>query len=76
MIDHCVSTLKKERDETIYRNYIADTLRNIAQITAALGQGKYDAPRYAEFVEVAKEPKEEKTAEQVIDKISEKLARI
>ena len=76
MIDHCVSTLKKERDETIYRNYIADSLRNIAQIVAALGQGKYDAPRYAEFIAVAEDKEEEKTAEQVIDKISEKLARI
>lgn len=76
MIDHCISTLKKEKETAIFKNYVTDSLRNIGQMVAALGQGKYDVPRYAELIEVSREPKEERTAEEVIDSISDKLARM
>lgn len=75
-MDHCISTLKKEREERLFEVYVTDTLKNIGTMVAALGQGQYEAPRFADIVEIKPvEVEETRTEEEVIDTLSEELAR-
>ena len=76
MIDHCILTLKKEKEAIIFKNYVSDSLTNIAKMIASLGRGKYEVPRYAELIEPSATAKEERTEDEVISSISEKLARL
>ena len=76
VIDHCISTLKKEKEETLFRYYVTDSLTNIATFVAQLGSGKYEVPRYADMIQPPKEEKEERTADEIIVSISDKLANL
>ncbi len=89
VIDYCVSALKKKREDFLYRVYITDALKaiadNTAQYVGASGLVKAGTilnKRYAEIViendNKAKrlEKEEVKTSEEVIETIKRKLKKL
>lgn len=74
VIDHCIAYFNKEQKEKAYKTYITDTLRLMTENTAKQAGGSYIKARYIEIVDPPKE--ETRTAEEVIDRIKTKLARL
>ena len=58
--------------------YVTDTLKIIAENTSNMAGGKAPSVRWIETIESMEHPEEEeeKTAEEVIDHIKEKLAKM
>jgi len=75
VIDHCVSYFTKRKKEILYETYVTDALKVIANNSARQG-GTTITKRFADIIDdifgVAP-AKEEKTAEDVIENIRNKL---
>lgn len=76
VIEHCISFFHKKRKTDAYRIYVTDALRLITENTAKIvgrfaGEASYLQVRYAELIEPTKK---EKTANEIIDNIREKLS--
>lgn len=67
VMQHCVSALKKRRADLIFRVYITDSLR------AFIDKGNDTMPRYYDLI-TPQEEEEQRTEEEVVASISEKLA--
>lgn len=77
MIDHCVSTIRKWREEESYKVYVTDVLRQI--LVEVAEQNKKDATAIQRFSDMAhpkQEKKETRTAEEVVDGIKERLMKM
>lgn len=75
VIEHYIAFFKKEQHEKAYKNYVTDALRIITENTArAVNNGIYLKARYAELIEPIK--KEERTANEIIDDLKQKLRRL
>lgn len=61
---------RKYKDE-IYRVYITDALKIIAENTAKFAGGSHLTKRYVEMIGIIK-PEPKKTAEQIIDEVTKK----
>lgn len=56
--------LRKQREERIYREYVTDCLRQIAENTAKYAGGQYPIERWAD--KLKQKPKEARTGEQIV----------
>lgn len=61
---YAVTRLNKKREDDVYRIYVTDTLKAIAQNTAVNG-GAYPTKRFAELLN----PVKEKSAEEIIKEV-------
>lgn len=77
-MEHCVAAFLKKQKDKLYQVYITDTLKMIAENTSNLAGGKAPSMRWVDAMNSLEKPKEEeeKTAEEVIDRIKEKLAKM
>ena len=71
MIDHCVSTLKKNNEKKLYDTYLVDAVRLIVNNTARQDQVTQLTKRYSELVDP--KPAEERSGDEIIDGIRKKL---
>lgn len=82
VIEHCISLFKKEQEEKLYRNYVAECLRisteNIAKITTLLTGGKEECKYVGVSFEDMINPKpiKQQTSDEIIEHISNKLQKI
>ena len=79
MIEHCIAALKEKREQFLYRSYMADALKAIANNTAGLAgqQGLVVSKRYADIVEELKTPqKPEPTGEEIIEHMKNRLSNL
>ena len=74
MIDNYISVFHKEQQDKLYRIYVTDTLRLITENTSKVQGGAYIKMRFAELLEPPK--KEERTEEEVITNIMDKLRKV
>ena len=74
VIDHCISCFHKEQVAKAHDIYVTDTLRLITENTAKQVGGSYIKERFADILDPPKE--ETRTAQEVIDNIKTKLARL
>lgn len=70
-----MAALRSKREQAIFRSYIADTLMAVVNNTAKFAGGSTIKNRFAELIEV-KEAKPERSADEVIVSITEKLAAL
>ena len=76
-MEHCVAAFLKKQNDKLYQVYITDTLKMIAENTSNFAGGKAPGIRWIDAMNDMEKPKEEeKTAEEVIDHIKEKLAKM
>lgn len=77
-MEHCVAAFLKKQKDKLYQVYITDTLKMIAENTSNFAGGKAPNMRWVDAMNSLEKPKEEeeKTAEEVIDHIKEKLAKM
>ena len=79
VIEHCAAALKAKSEQLLYRFYVTDALKAIAQNTAAFAgeHGVGFRKRFAEIYEELKNPrKEEQTGEQIIEHMKNRLANL
>lgn len=76
VVEHCVAAFLKKQKHKLYQVYITDTLKMIAENTSNLAGGRSPSMRWLDVAEQAEDPEPEKTAEEVIDHIKEKLAKM
>lgn len=74
-MDYCISAFFKNQDEKIYRVYVTDALKAIAENTANFVGGQTVTLRYHDIIE-SKAPEKEHTAEEVVDRIKSKLMKL
>ena len=74
VIEHYIAYFQKEQQEKMYKIYITDSLKMIAENTAKAHGGSYLNSRFIDIIEPGKE--ETRTAEEVIDDLKEKLRRL
>lgn len=81
VIDHCISAfslkqdqLRREQEEKVYRNYIADCLKVITENTAksAMGEAYYITNRLADIIDPNPAAEEEKTGDEIAEEIMKK----
>ena len=74
-MEHCVAAFLKKQKDRLYQVYITDTLKMIAENTANMAGGRSPSGRWVDTINDMEKPKEEeKTAEEIIDHIKNKLA--
>ena len=73
MTDYCIASIRKYQKEMEYRAYITDMMRLILQSQQTQ---PLDIPRYIDLVEPQKETQPERTADEIISSISDKLAKL
>lgn len=77
LIDHCVYEHNRRQKQLVYEIYVTDRLKAINDSIASFYGGASTKTRYIELVErIKKAPEPERTAEEVISSISDKLERI
>lgn len=78
MVDHCVAAFQNKQKDRLYQIYITDALKAIAENTANLAGGKSPQLRYIEVIDDMEntDKKPEKTAEEIIDNMKNKLANL
>ena len=74
VIEHYIAFFQKEQEEKTFKVYVSDALRLISENTAKQVGGSYISARYCDIIEPKKQ--EERTAEEVITDIKEKLRRL
>ena len=55
VVDHCVAFFKKEKDETLYRCYVADLLKVTAEMAGRAAGYEVTAQSYRELIGLVKE---------------------
>lgn len=77
MIDHCISSFLKDQETQAYRNYVTETLKIITENTAkAVQEGRYIEESYTSIYKKNEPKKKEKTKEEIISGIDQKLKAI
>lgn len=78
VVEHCVAAFQNKQMSKLYQVYVTDALKLIAENTANIAGGKSPQVRYIEAIEnISSDEKEpEKTAEEVIDHIKDRLANL
>lgn len=82
VIEYCISLFKKEQEEKIYKNYVAECARivteNTAKIASLLSRGEteihYMSMSFHDIIDP--KPVEKRTSEEVIESIGNKLQQI
>jgi hypothetical protein len=73
--DFCIASFKREQEELAYKIYMSDALKLIAENTAKFGQGgSYIKARYYDIINP--KPVDNRTEEEVIDHIKNKLNQL
>lgn len=76
-MEHCILTLRKENDEKVFRAYVTDALKAIAENTARFAGGSYMQARFASIAGYGSgkkdAPEKVQTEEEIISRISGKL---
>lgn len=76
IIQHCVASLTNKSKERAYRIYVTDALKVIADNTAHIrGGGTTITARFADII-TPKKPEEERTEEDIINGLKDKLRKI
>lgn len=78
IIDHCVTKIKKESEQTALRVYITDALKAVVENTAKIGGGVTMRRRYADIINNVPDDEEtneqaQKRAKGIIDNMKAKL---
>lgn len=77
LVEHCVYRYNESQKRMVYEVYVTDRLKAINDSVASFFGGQTVKKRYAELLEESRNvKKEERTAEEIIASISEKLERI
>ena len=73
--EHCISAFLKRQDDKYYRIYVTDALKCISENTAKQVGGVSMSKRFFEIIDRQKpqDVDDEKTAEEIIDKIKNTL---
>lgn len=69
ILDFVFSCINEKNKETIYRIYVTDVLKTIAEATVRLGRGEISLPRYADLIE-PKQKKQEMSAEEIVEQVT------
>ena len=70
VIDVCARNVRKDAEEKIYRNYIAECVRMTAENTAKMVGGSYIKTAYADIIDP--KPQDNRTGEEIADEIIKK----
>lgn len=78
IIDHCISQIKKESEQTALRVYITDALKAVVENTAKIGGGVTMRRRYADIINNVPDDEEtkedaQKRAKGIINNMKAKL---
>lgn len=74
MIDYCIAFAKREIKRQNFEIYVTDALKIISENTAKQVGGAYLQHRYYDAISESKsEEKEERTAEEIISNVKNKL---
>lgn len=78
VIDNYISVFHKEQKELIYRIYVTDSLKVLSENTAIHEGSKVLTERYIDLIynDSSHEEKEERTEEEVISTLMEKLRKV
>lgn len=77
LIEHCIYKYNERQERLTFEIYVTDRLKAINDSIASFLGGASTSKRYVDFIkEMKKKPEPERTAEQVISSISDKLERI
>ena len=71
VIDHCIALFQKKEQEKAIALYMGECLRTIAENTAKSVGGSYITVKLSEILDP--KPREERSAEEIIDTIKEKV---
>jgi hypothetical protein len=74
VIDYCIAFFRKIEEEEVYRIYVTDALQVISQNTANLAGGKTIGIRYYDIIKP--QQKEEANADEIINRIKDKLSKM
>jgi hypothetical protein len=72
--DFCISLFKKQQEEKAVKLYCAECLRIIGENTAKLCEGSYTTVKLSDILDP--KPTEERTSDEVIGNIKEKLNKM
>lgn len=72
MIDHCVSAFSKKQKEKVYKTYLTDALKVIAENTAGGNQRQTMTKRWIDLVEPPK-IKDTRSADEIISDFKNRL---
>ena len=72
MIDHCIKLYTIAQRQEIYKIYVSDALRIIAENTAKFAGGSYIKKRYIDLIESKKQKEDKRTAQEIIDDVVNK----
>jgi hypothetical protein len=72
--DFCISLFRKEQEEKAVKLYCAECLRIVGENTAKLCEGSYITAKLSDILDP--KPTEERTADEVIGNIKEKLNKM
>lgn len=75
-IEHLVSSYKADMERKRYQEYVTDALKGLTEILTALGGHPIQVPRFTQSEKPIKEQREERTAEEVVRSIKEKLRKM
>lgn len=70
--EYIFSAIELYANDMKFRNYIADNLKYLVEITAGLGRSKIDIPRYYDLIHHEKDEKQPSAGE-VISKFKKKI---
>ena len=78
MIDHCVGFFQKKQEEKLYRVYVTDALKALCDNTSKMISGKAVTMnmRYKDLIDNEPQKEDTRTAEEVINHITDKLQRL
>ena len=73
VIEHCVSLFLKKQEEKLYQYYVTDALKTILDTMHGMYGGGYMQARYADLSAQKKQPKKQKTAKEIKEKVLSKF---
>ena len=78
LIEHCIYEYNRKQERMAYEMYITDGLKCINDSVAGFLGGRSLSKRFADIIKQmnSRQPEEDRTAEQIISSISEKLERL
>ena len=78
LIEHCIYEYNRKQERMAYEMYITDGLKCINDSVAGFLGGRSLSKRFADILKQmnSRQPEEDRTAEQIISSISEKLERL
>ena len=73
VIEHCLSAFQKQKEEEQFKEYIADGVYLVANNFAEHFGGRTLTIRYRDLKKKSEEKKEERTEQEIISSIQEKM---